>query len=90
MHISLDFKAQVLGNHNFTTSSLAVIPRVASLSFGARTVPCLRSYGAKTSTGLSRPTFLETKRGRDILLVGFDGCFLMAEEQLAPSHKYLE
>lgn len=64
----------------FTTSSPAVSRRVASLGSIAQTVPCLRKHRAKTSVGLSWPTFLEIKRVRDVLPVGFDGYFPIEKE----------
>ena len=74
----LDFKVQTLAKHDSTTRSLTAIPRVASLKSIAQTVPRWRRHRAKTSVGLSWPTSLEIKRVSDVLLVGFDRCFLIA------------
>lgn len=60
--------------------SVAVIHRVSSLGCIAQTISHLGKHRAKTSAGLSWPNFIEIKRVRDFLLVGFGGHFLIAEE----------
>lgn len=58
---------------------VAAIHRVASLGCMAQTISHLVKHRAKTSAGLPWPNFIEINRVRDVLPVGFDGHFLIAE-----------